>query len=122
MNQLTFDNLNPSVEQADENRLSAQAARMQTLIEARGSLGVTTVELAGCAGLQDECPHCHSVLPAGRLTRYGTQHNARLHEVRKALARRGFFVDRVRAEGRGNYRYMIVPFEKSKFKGKERFL
>jgi len=120
--QLTFDNLNPSVKAEDENRLSAQSLRLQTMIEARGSLGVTTAELAGCIGLQDECPHCHRVLPAGRLTKYGTQHNARMHEVRKALAKKGFFVDRVRQVDTGNYLYMIVPFEKSTFPGKGKFL
>ena len=103
--QLTFDILlNPSVRAEDEKRLSRQARKILSLLQERSEQGLTveTTELNAMA----------------------RQYNARLFEVRLHLARFGLFVDKVGTDKHrpGVNHYQIVPFEKSTFAGKERFL
>ena len=104
--QLTFDNLllNPSVEQADEGRLSRQAKAILGLFRGRMYLGMTvsTIDLA----------------------REALQYNARINELRHFLAPQGWFIDLIKsdAKAKGVNHYAIVKFAKSTFEGKEKFL
>ena len=96
--------MNPSVAAADEDRLSRQARAMLILFESRKKMGfsVSTIDLR----------------------QIGCQYNARLWEVRRFLASRGEFIDRIGKDPKaaGVNHYKIVPFSESKFKGKEKFL
>jgi len=96
--------LNPSVSAGDEGRLGRQGRAMLDLFRGRARAGytVSTLDMAAI----------------------GCQYNARLNEVRHYLARRGEFIDKVAADKQveGVYHYQIVPFEKSEFAGKDKFL
>ena len=103
--QLTFDILlNPSVRAEDEKRLSRQARKILALLLERTALGLT--------------------VDTSELNDIACQYNARIFEVRLHLARFGLFVDKVGTHKHrpGVNHYQIVPFEKSTFPGKERFL
>ena len=96
--------LNPSVEAADEVRLSRQGRMMLGLFQTREAMGFTVSTID--------------------LREVGCQYNARLWELRRYLAAQGKFIDRVRKDPKapGVNHYKIVPFEASTFNGKAKFL
>lgn len=94
--QMTFEILlNPSVVEIDEERLSRQAREIWSLFkykQYRLGLKITTGDLAAIA----------------------RQYNARLNEIRHALAPIGLMIDEIRGQA-GNNTYEIVPIEESTF-------
>jgi len=100
--QLTFEDLqdddillNPSVETADENRLSAQARDIYHILasenqQTRKFNRMSTVELASMA----------------------CQYNARIFEIRRHLEKKGFTVFCEKGEGGENW-YYITTIEKA---------
>jgi len=97
MHQMTLDILlNPSVEEIDENRLLEHARRMFGLFKAmhKMALPVSTLDL----------------MEFGK-----AQYNARLYELRRALIKQGWCIDKVRRGDNGVNYYELVPNEESTF-------
>ena len=88
--QLTFELLlNPSVRDADQLRLSRQAQRIYALLKSRPA---RTSQLAALS----------------------LQYNARLNELRHALAKVGLMIDQRDGQG-GENEYTIVEIDRSTF-------
>lgn len=93
--------VNPSVppSRSEENRLSAQSAKILALFRSRFPNGtVTTLEMAAIS----------------------RQYNVRLWEIRRYLVRRGFCIDCIRRGPHGNHFYRVLPQARSKFFRKHR--
>lgn len=100
MFQLTFEQLllNPSVQQADEKRLSGQTKRIWELFELRE--GGTT--------------HYRKVWTS-EMVHIARQYQARLYEIRQWLMRFGLTVERTGKRGPGDYRYEVRNLKGSRY-------
>ena len=95
--QLTFDDidLNPSVETADENRLSAQAREIYHILI-----------------LENQQTRKLNRISTSELSSMACQYNARIWEIRRHLEKRGFTVVCEKGEGGENW-YQIITIEKA---------
>lgn len=88
--------LNPSVEDIDESRLVDHILRLFGLFKSRHNAGVQVSTL--------------DLMDFGK-----AQYNTRLYELRRALIKQGWCIDRVRRGENGVHYYELVPNEQSTF-------